>query len=91
LFESIIAALMGILNSSWFPVLVSFLVGSFSSQLPLVQRLWGYVMGVRQQLDNVEQVIDTVDAVLKANGVIPADAPKMSADAMRLQLKSPKK
>lgn len=86
MFESIFLAVMGIITSAWFAPLLTFIFGSLAGQMPMVQRLWGVVMGVREKLDQVEELIDTIDAVLKANGVIPADAPKLAKDEIKAVL-----
>src|SRR5688572_20406718 len=84
--EMILAGLLSILNSAWFTPLLVWVLGMATGQLPLVQRIWGYVMGARKSMDKVEELIDLIDATLKANNIIPPDAPKMEVAQVKAML-----
>jgi hypothetical protein len=76
MFEAFIAAVMAFVNSTYFYPLLTFVLGWLGLGQPTwAAALWAYVMGAKTALS---EVIDAIDAILKANGVIPADAPKLT-------------
>jgi hypothetical protein len=87
MFESILVAVLAFIQSPLFATAVAFLIGWAFPQPAVFERLWSLVMSGRSALDRVEEIIDTVDAVLKANGVIPTNAPKLSKDDVSAVMK----
>lgn len=84
MFETAIAAIVSFINSQYFGMLLTLLIGWLGLQQPSwAAALWSYVLGTKNAL---VQVIDAIDAILKANGVIPADAPKLTEKEVRAVL-----
>lgn len=82
--ETLLAALLGFVNSPYFYPALTFLLGWLGLGQPTwAGQFWSYVMGAKTALS---QVIDAIDAILKANGVIPADAPKLTEGEVRAVL-----
>lgn len=57
----------------WMPLL-ALGIGWVLPQPAVVGRLWGFVMGGSKAVDRLQEVVNTVDAVLKARGIIDKDA-----------------
>jgi ATP/maltotriose-dependent transcriptional regulator MalT len=81
--EAILAAIMAVLQAPWFAPLLTMVLGWLLPQPAFIQKVWTGVMGVRHSLDKVEEIIDTVDAVLKSNGIISKDTPKLSSQEVQ--------
>ncbi len=84
--ESLFGILLNLLGQPWLAPALTFIIGLAFPQPQVFANLWAFVMGARKKADEIEALIDAMDAVLKANGVIPANAPKLSAEQVKAVL-----
>jgi hypothetical protein len=64
--------------------IMTFLVGWLAlPQLTVFKTFWSTILGVSKQVDNFQDLIKMVDAMLKVNGVIPVDSPPIPPDAIK--------
>jgi hypothetical protein len=85
--EWLISALFAFFHSAYFPYVIAFILG----WLGLGQPKWmvtvrNLLLGIRNQAENLDVIINTIDAIIKANGVVPADAPRLTAKEVQAVL-----
>jgi hypothetical protein len=85
MFEALLAAVMSFINSPYFYPALTFLFGWLGLGQPTwIASIWSTITGAKTA---ISEIIDAIDAILKANGVIPADAPKLTEGEVRAVLR----
>ena len=79
----ILALIQNAAASPWLPPVIALIVGWGLPVPSWLAWVWSGVMGVRAELDTLGQLIDTINAILVANGLISVDGPKVSEAELR--------
>jgi hypothetical protein len=69
--------------SPWLPPVIALLVGWGLPTPAWLAWVWGGVMSFRGELTTIGQLIDTINTILQANGLIPVDGPKVTEAQVR--------
>jgi hypothetical protein len=85
--ESFLAALLALYNSPYFVPVLSFILGWLGLGQPeWMVKIRDFLLGIKDQLGGLDVIINAIDAILKANGVVPADAPRLTAKEVKAVL-----
>jgi len=79
----ILALIQNAAASPWLPPVIALIVGWGLPTPSWLAWLWGGVMGFRAELTTIGQLIDTINTILQANGLIPVDGPKVTEKQVR--------
>jgi hypothetical protein len=72
----------GLLSNPYVTHLLAMIVGWVGLKQPAVTAAWTKVLWARQAFAKADEMIQLVDAMLKTNGLIPADAPVPPANTI---------